>query len=277
MNRYIKLVNFELKRFMKVYLALIVITILAQTAGVILTANEYLGRANKAIYEELVPATQFIEQYGQFSFLNIARTTWFMGPIALSAAALIFYIFMIWYRDWFGKNTFIYRLLMLPTARLNVLLSKATSIFLMVLGLVSVQYILLPFETAIMNWRVPAEFRADLPIQEIIQNFPYLSILLPQSFLEFVLYYGAGFMVITMLFAAILFERSFRWKGILIGVGYVVLSAVVFLTPLLTILFTGEDYLYPLEMLAAEIILGVVVMCFSIWLGNHLLNKKITV
>ena len=83
-----------------------------------------------------MPKETFIEQYGTLSFFDITQSTWFIGPIALCIAMLIIYVFFIWYRDWLGKNTFIYRLLMLPTNRLNIYLAKATTILLFILGLV---------------------------------------------------------------------------------------------------------------------------------------------
>ena len=57
--------------------------------------------------------------------------------LPLCIVALIFYCFIIWYRDWFGKNTFAYRLLMLPTSRLNLYIAKATTILLFILGLLA--------------------------------------------------------------------------------------------------------------------------------------------
>lgn len=276
MNRYLKLVNFELGRFIKVYLVLIAITLIVQVTGIIVKANKYLAQADKAIYEDLMSQSQFIEQYGQMSFSSFAHTLWFMGPIALCAAAIAFYIFLIWYRDWFGKNTFIYRLLMLPTARINVFFAKATSIFLMVLGLVSVQLILLPLESTILKWIVPKDFRADLALSEIVK-FDFLDILFPQSFIEFILYYGAGFIVVSVLFTAILFERSYKWKGILMGIGYTLLSLVIFALPVLLMFLFDQDYLYALELIAVETFLGLVVLAASIWMSDFLLKKKVTV
>src|SRR5699024_11106150 len=98
---------------------------------------------NQAIYEDGMSQASFIEQFGQFSFYDFGMSLWFVGPIALSIVVLLIYVFFIWYRDWFAKNTFIYRLLTLPTARLNVYLSNAPTIFLMVLELVALQLILI--------------------------------------------------------------------------------------------------------------------------------------
>ena len=55
MNRYLKLVNFEFNRFLKLYLVLIGITILSQIIGVIVESRVYLNRANEVIYKDLVP------------------------------------------------------------------------------------------------------------------------------------------------------------------------------------------------------------------------------
>ncbi|MFD2759993.1 hypothetical protein [Lentibacillus juripiscarius] len=272
MNRLTKLVNFELSRFMKIYLVLIAMTVIIQVTGVIVKANKYMSEANTAIYEDMLSRAQFIEQNGQISFMAIARSLWFMAPIAICAAALIFYVFMIWYRDWFGKNTFIYRLLMLPTARLNVYLAKLISIFAMVLGLVSVQLIILPLENSVLKWLVPTDFRSDMTVGQII-NWDYLTMLVPQTFTEFILYYGAGFMALTIVFTAILFERSFKWKGIIAGIGYVAISVVIFILPVLSM----GDYFYPLEILGLEVVMGLIVTTMSIWVGNFLLKRKITV
>src|SRR3954469_20701758 len=167
MNRYLKLVHFEWSRFFKIYLVLIGITVLFQIIAVITEAKTYLNRANDQIYKELIPKAQFIEDYGTFSFFEVTNSVWFLGPIALCIAALIIYVFFIWYRDWLGKNTFSYRLLMLPTARINVYLAKATTILLYVLGLVALQLLLLPIEVQVLKWMVPSEFRSDLSINEI--------------------------------------------------------------------------------------------------------------
>lgn len=279
MNRYLKLVHFELGRFMKIYLVLIAITIVSQIAGVIVKSRSYLSDANEAIYEDLIPMEQFLEQTGPMSMIQINQSIWFMGPIALCIVALLFYCFFIWYRDWLGKNTFIYRLLMLPTARLNVLLAKATAIFLMVLGLVSLQLILLPIESTILKWIVPFDFRMDMAIGEIINTSVngVLQLLIPQSFIQFVINYGIGFMAVFVLFTAILFERSFRWKGVLLGTLYGVLAFTVFLLPMILELFFQINYLYPVELLVVETILGIFVIGVTIWMSNYLLNKKVTV
>lgn len=83
MKRYLKLVNFEFNRFFKLYLVLIGITILSQISGVIIESRAYLNRANELIYKELMPKSEFIEQYGTMSFATISQSPWFFGPIVV--------------------------------------------------------------------------------------------------------------------------------------------------------------------------------------------------
>ncbi|CAM3206422.1 hypothetical protein FITA111629_09870 [Filibacter tadaridae] len=277
MKSYLKLVNFEFNRFAKIFAVLLSITLVVQIAGVIVLSKMYLNTANEKIYEELMPKAEFLSSFGQMSFLSVTRSVWFLGPIALCVAGVGFYIFLIWYRDWFGKNTFIYRLLMLPTTRLNVFYAKITNILLATFGFVAFQLILIPIETTIFRWILPKEFRVDMNVKEIVSSMPEINILFPTSFLGFILYYGAGLMVVSILFTAILFERSFRWKGIFVGVLYSIVAVAVFISPLLLQEFVLDGFFYPLELFALEIVMGLIVLAGSIWMSGFLLKNKITV
>jgi hypothetical protein len=276
MKNYLKLVNFEFNRVAKLFAVLLGITLVAQVIGVIVQSRNYLNMANEKIYEELMPKAQFLAEFGQISFLQIVRSAWFMGPIALCVAGVAFYIFLIWYRDWFGKNTFIYRLLMLPTTRLNIFFAKITNILLMTFGLVAFQLILLPIETTVLKWMVPNEFRNDIGIKEIVSS-PELNMIVPSSVVELILYYGAGLLAVSILFTGILFERSFKWKGIFAGVIYGVASVIVFISPFLLHELVLHGFFYPVELLLLEIIMGLIVLSASIWMSGFLLKKKITV
>lgn len=277
MKNYLKLTNFELGRFMKIYGVLVAIVIVSQIAGVIVLSKRYLATAQEVMYEEGMSQVSFLEIYGDFSFIDVVSSLWFMGPIGLSAAGLIFYVFLIWYRDWFGKNTFIYRLLMLPTNRLNVYLSKVTSIMLMVMGLVGIQLVLLVVENRILKLIVPKVFRTDLDVPTIIKHSQYLQVLIPQTFMEFILYYGIGFMAMVIIFTGILFERSYRWKGIVMGAIYAILACFVFFLPIFVDEMISGGFFYANEVVMLEIVVGTIVIACSIWLSSYLLKNKITV
>lgn len=276
MNRFLKLVNFEFNRFLKVYLVLIGITVFFQVIGVIYESRKYMNQANKAMYENLLSQSEFISSYGKMSFYQFSQTFWFMGPIVLCGVTLLIYVLFIWYRDWLGKNTFSYRLLVLPTARINVYLAKATTIFLLVLGLVALQLVLISVEKQVFQWMVPSDFYMDLSIKDIT-NLYGLNMLYPRTFMDFILFYGAGLAAVCTVFTAILFERSYRLKGIFLGILYCAVSFLVFLAPLLVNEFVLGNYLYPHELFFMEVGAALLVWAGAIWIGNYLMNKKIRV
>ncbi|MRH42499.1 hypothetical protein GH741_07350 [Aquibacillus halophilus] len=277
MKNYLKLVNFEFNRVAKLFVVLLGITFVVQMLGVFFEAKKYLDMANQQIYEEMVPKAQFLQMYGQMSFMEVVRSAWFLAPIALCVAGVAFYIFLIWYRDWVGKNTFIYRLLMLPTTRLNIFYAKITTILVMTFGLVAFQIILLPIEKWIFNGMIPIEFRNDMGLIEVVTSMPELSLIIPNSLLQLVLYYGAGLLAVSILFTGILLERSFKWKGIFAGLLYGAIAVVVFISPLLLQDFVLDGFFYPIELFMIEIVMGLILLVASIWLSGFLLKKKITV
>lgn len=277
MMRYIKLVNFEINRFSKIYISLLLITLVSQLVGVIIGTKSFLNRALDIMLEEKISEAAYVTNYGGIDFTQIANSLWFQGPIALSAVALVFYIFLIWYRDWFGKNTFIYRLLMLPTSRLSIYLSKATAIFLMVLGLIALQIIILPMENALFNSYVPESLlNTEMSTSSIVKMNSVLNLVIPSTFTQFLLSYGIGLMAMSILFTAIMFERSFRIKGIILGLVFTGIASALFLAPVF-IMASESFYFYPNELFGIMTALGIIVTGLSIWLGSWLLKNRVTV
>lgn len=276
MMRYLKLTNFELNRFFKIYVVLIGITLIMQLIGVVFISNNYIGDIEELISEGN-SVEQALREWGIFSFSAITRSFWFSAPISLCVVSLLIYVFFIWYRDWFGKNTFAYRLLMLPTARINVFFAKASAIFLMVLGLISVQLIFLMIENEVMKLIVPSQLREDLTLNEIIYSFDSLRVLYPTSLIQFLIHYGIGLMAVLVTFTGVLFERCFRWKGIILGVAFAGLSFLVLVSPLLIQEFLVENFFYPTEIFILMVVTALIVTSGSIWMSHYLLNKKIRV
>lgn len=278
MNRYLKLVHYELTRFRWIYTSLFVLTLLSQFGGIYLYAHNTMKRINDAMVRESMSDAAYVLKYGTVGFFNYTlNSLWFMAPIALCITALILYVFMIWYRDWLGKNMFIYRLLMLPTSRLNIFLAKVSVIVLLVLGLISFQLLLLPLQSSLYNSLVPSIFRYSMPIFELITNHHLLNILIPQTFVEFVMYYGAGVMGVIIIFTTILMERSYRWKGLFAGIVYGAVACFVFFLPIILSETWFINYFYPMEIVLLEIIAGIIVICASMWLSFFLLKNKVYV
>src|SRR5699024_1468189 len=98
-----------------------------------------------------------------------------------------------------------------------------------------------------------------------------------QTFTQFILHYGTGTIVVSVIFTAILFERSFRWKGVLLGVIYGIVAIGMFISPLILQDVILDGFFYPGEMVLLEIAAGLLVLAGSIWMSNFLLKKKIRV
>lgn len=277
MKNYLKLVNFEFNRCVKLYFSLIGLTIVSQLIAVFVESRNYINQMNEAVYQNKIPKAQFLSETGEMSMFWVANSSWFLLPIIISVTAVLFYSFYIWYVEWMGKNTFIYRLLMLPTTRITVFWSKLTTIALMIFGLVSIQLILLLVESQLLKLLVSSDIRLDLSLQQISEATYYLSLFIPQSFLSFIVYYGTGFVFLFLGFTTILFERSFRFKGIIMGIGFSVVLFLVFLSPIIVDTVLGSNWFYPVELLIAEVIAGLLVIALSSWMSHYLLNKKITV
>ena len=200
----------------------------------------------------------------------------FLGPIALCIAALIIYVFFIWLSRLVRTNTICLSFVNVATARMNICLAEATTILLFVFGLVALQLLLLPVEGQVIKWLVPTEFRSDLSVYEITK-LNYLNLFFPRTFFEFVIYYGAGMIAVLTVFNAILFERSFRLKGIFYGILYCVAVIFIFLTPILVDTYIIQGYFYPIELFIMEVIVSLLILAGTLWIGNYLMKNKIRV
>ncbi|WP_285399868.1 hypothetical protein [Lysinibacillus sp. fls2-241-R2A-57] len=269
MKNYLKLLNFEVNRFFKLYLALIGLIIVSQFIGAIVVSKGYMDRAD----QNQLSMSQYVKDY--FSFNYFFDSEWFLMPIFFSIAMLMIYVFFIWYRDWFGKNTFIYRLLMLPTERITIYFAKLTTIMILVLGLVTLQILLIPIEIQIVNSIIPTELQSHFSLYDI-NSLEMWDWVYPNTFTEFILIYGVGLIFVAVLFTAILIERSYGLKGIFFAIVYGMLSFGVFFAPILVNEFNG-GYFYSLEVLLMVLVMGTIVLGSAIWIANHLLKYKIRV
>ncbi|WP_088069908.1 hypothetical protein [Gottfriedia luciferensis] len=280
MNRFIKLVNFEVNRFSKLYLGLLILTAISQFASLFLVKSKYMKLANDANYASSIKATEaFVSSYGELSFNQVTNHILFIGPIAVCVALMMFYIFIIWYRDYFGKNTFIYRLFMLPTSRMTIYFAKATTILIMVLSLLAFQLILLPIEISVFQNIVPSELLNKLSAVDLLMSNTIFTIILPSSLIDFILFYFVGIGLVFTLFTVILLERSYRWKGIVYGILYGIAIATVLLLPAIIESFiVGNEFsFYPNEVFYMELSLTAIIITISILFSKYLLKNKVSV
>jgi hypothetical protein len=278
MNRFWKLLNWEINRFGKIYVVLLLMTLVLQFVGVITYSLRFMNKVNKIMDDGYLSLSQYVQNFGKITFENYTYNSFiFMAPIALGGVTLLLYVFVIWYKEWFGTNTFIYRLLMLPTSRINVYMAKLTAIILFVLGLVAFQYFILPLQMLTFNAIINNELRDSISIVGMMDRSPYLHYLFPPLFIEFLFYYSLGVTAIIVFFTLILLERSFQFKGILAGAAYGSSMVFLILLPLQITTRWIKNYFYPSEIFLSIVIVMILIAIGSLWFSAFLLNKKVTV
>ncbi|MDF2925977.1 MAG: hypothetical protein K0R57_4891 [Paenibacillaceae bacterium] len=276
MMPFLKLVHYELFRVRKMYLVMLGLTLVVQFAGIFVYAHSYMNRVQSAMKLQGITQLEYAVKYQPASFYQYSlNSIWFMAPIAMGAAIVAIYVFVIWYRDWYAKSIFIYRLMMLPVSRMAVYLAKLTTIMLLTLGLVAFELLILPFQNALFEARLPEVLRIPLTLTEIVANHPLLKILAPAQFIDFILHYSMGLTAVTILFTAIMMERSYRLRGVIAGIIYGSLALAIFLAPV----FFSEMrpyLLYPKELLALELVMVLIILSGSGALSSYLIKNKVT-
>lgn len=216
MKKFIDLLSFEMNRFLKFLVPTFLIVGVIQlfvTFSVISDFKESLEMANLAGgtgSEALV-----------FSIQDITVESLYELSILLIILVFMFYSFFIWYREWLGKNTFIYRLLMLPMNRSYIFLSKAF-VFL-IGGFLSFvfQFGMYALQLFISNQMIPSEYYTALNIHNAQPVFTVIQgVLFPTTGFQFLANYSFAFAALVTLFAAILIERTYGLKGLMVGVVY---------------------------------------------------------
>lgn len=278
MKKFIRLVNFEFERFSKFLFVLLGILVSSQVLGNIAHAYSYMRSVN-----ERMPIMQnnpelVMDAIGPYSVINFTQSFWFEAPIVLCIISLLFYTFFIWYREWLAKNTFAYRLLMLPMNRITLLFAKLTVLILGIFTILAVQLGLLIALDFISSSLVASKFFVSLPITATIEANMLLFTFLPTNGVQFLLTYLVGFACIMVTFTSILIERSFRRRGALLGLFYGGLyGSLMLLSLTINSWFPFQVEFYTSETIQLALGFSILFTLLSYWLSHRLLHNQITI
>ncbi|MGM9927437.1 MAG: hypothetical protein ACI35P_05740 [Bacillus sp. (in: firmicutes)] len=261
MINYLKLVDFEIKRFWKVYVVLLASVIIIQPITVLILVNGERDYIKKNPLEHFHLSTFT----GDLPFFYL--------PIMICIATLTLYLFFTWYREWFGKSTFSIQLLLLPFNRMTVYYAKLTALLFFIFGCIVTQLGSYFIVYAIYKATYPQFADLDNSLVTWINSDSWLTYLIPTSIIDFFLFYGLGIVVVIVLFSVILLERAFRYKGLIVGVIYGIACIILFFVP---------DYisyniisLYEDEILLSRIVISSFITICSLWLSHYLMKKQI--
>ncbi|GAK12639.1 hypothetical protein [Geomicrobium sp. JCM 19039] len=261
---FLRLLFIELNRIRFLFLALVAIVVITQFALTLLLPRYWVGQIESG---EMIPSITF-------TFINVFEHGIYSLSLALPVITIGLYIFIVWYRDWFGQGTFMKRLLMLPSSRMNVFAAKLVTIVLVTLAVVSIYRLVLPLQMGLFEWVLPNSLYGGQiePFYLFHSLNSALAIVYPPTLLDFFVVYGLGITLVCVLFSAILFERSFGFIGLGIGAAYVVAAFMLYgVASHFVVRVNGIELLL--------VMLGVTlgICAVSLFVSRFLLLRKVTV
>lgn len=280
MSEFGKLFHFEVHRFRFVLFGLMAFTAIVQFGVLLWTVLNELAYRRSAAWRSGEAPSSWMFPGDAIAFADVISYTqrWFFIPILISIAVLLIYTFLIWYRDWFGRQTIVYRLLMLPVDRKAIYLAKWAAILTFVFSLVAFQAALLWLERWTFDRIVPQELWAPTHFADAIRANEAMQLLLPRNVDAFLFSYGLGALGVAVAFTAVLLERSYRPAGIAYAIVYAAgCFAAVVLPPAALGLGDPDSMLYPEEIWAATLAIWLLIGVGAVALGFRLLNKKVSV
>ena len=278
MKALLKLINFELDRMSKFLYALMGFTLVSNLIAYTLLPIRFMNQINEYMRINNASIEETIDSFGRFFFYDITESLWLVGPIFMGITGLLFYSIFTWYREWFGKNTFAYRLLLLPTARMNIFFSKLIVVFIGIFTLIATQMLSLAIGYPIVSMIIDPSFMGDISLMQALHMNLAYHYIFPINIWMFLMVNGIGLILLIVLFTFILMERSFGLRGIILGVPYAALALLVVLFPVFIPRILQNHYiLYSSEMVMLEVFAFTLVGIISLATSRYLINHKITV
>jgi len=161
---------------------------------------------------------------------------------------------------------------MVPGGRTPLYFAKLTAFLLFVFGMLAWQLLLVAALQLEYAWLSPEWMKAPSVFTDAMYASRVFQLILPLDFTEFLINYGFGILLVLLAFAGILFERSYRIRGLLIGILYLVLNVVLFIYS--THAFDG--FLYPDEQLAVCLTIFGLEVAAALWISLKLINRKVS-
>ncbi|MDW2885932.1 hypothetical protein [Exiguobacterium artemiae] len=269
MKQYLMLTNEELKRSWKM-----IVSVILAMAGI-----EILTVVGRVIYHERqvreymsyakVSESEAIRTIGKLSFEQ--ASSYFSYIILIGIVLVILYAVQIWYRDWFGESKYIYRILLLPGSRAKIFFAKFTSLALVIISFIGLQWVVIQLSYVIFNWLIKEDYRASsFDISMALKQLYTMNVI----DLFFILL--LSLFIVSVLFMLVLVERSYRKaKGLI----FVILEIAFLLLITVGSVYVIEklDIFLSQEISAIMLAIFVLYFAYTIWKSLRLLKWKISV
>ncbi|GAA0789040.1 ABC-2 transporter permease [Hathewaya limosa] len=270
-NKFWYLLNHEIYKSLKIVIPFFILSFL----GHLLIIKDGITNINseiKMFLDEGKTIKTFLADRGGISLFEIvSKDDRLKMFICLGILVIFLYAIIIWLREWIGNNKTIYTLLTLPISRHKIILSKFSTIFLLGSTYLSLHIGTLFIDNIILKNSISKEVFYDMsPIKAITQRC-YQSDIFPYNITDFNVYILIIITIVFLIFSCVLLERSFRWKGLILGiVSLVGISLLYVLVPEKLYFFTNETAIY-------YIFLSLILIICNYKLNYYLLCNKVHV
>lgn len=274
MNKILTLYNIEFKRIYKLYLALIGILFIGNIGGVVKSLYDSIKKIST---ENNLPMNmEVLKTSIGYDFVNsfTVNDIYIYGTIALGIAVLIclLYSIIIWYRDYYSRSKTIYTLLSLPQQRFNIYLSKLITIVVMIYGIIVLQFLFWYIDLNIVKILAEIKSPGFVNVFKTMMHSTEMPNIVSANLVEFLMVDVVGvILAVTVIFTAVLIERSIKKVGIICGITYIALSIFAYIY----LIILSRTLL--LNLLIVHIACYIFLFSISLIISYYLINKKISV
>lgn len=274
MNRILTLYNIEFKRIYKLYFLLIGTLFIANLAGVMKTLYDSVKRIS--LENNLPMNIDILKTNLGYSFINefTKNDIYVYGSMALGVAILfcLLYATIIWYRDYYSKSKTIYILLSLPQPKFNIYLAKLIMVIVMIYGVIACQFLFWYIDLNIIKILAGISSPNFANVySNMMQSVNQINVVSPYL-LDFLMIDLFGvILAVVVIFTGVLIERSFKKVGVLLGVGYILITIIGY------VFIIGLDSRILGNLLLNHIMYYIVLLMVSILISYRLINKRVYV
>lgn len=261
MNKLIYLYDFDFKRNIKIYLAVII----AICSGLFISMVNSLKDYNYVI-EDILKNKSIENTVGLITFENIIPDSAIVIFI-VGLAICILYSFIIWNRDFYGKNKSIYTLLMLPENRMKIYLGKLLNIISF-----TYMYIISFTATLFVGYKLLAgKMVGDVVSYGFVQDTIYkFGMMIPYNFTDFIV----GYVLFLIATVSFVFNVILRTKSMKNSSG---LSKFLFSMTLifLWLIIVYTTFLFSQNVMLGTMIYSSLMIVLSLFSSRKILKDKI--
>ncbi|WP_170075313.1 hypothetical protein [Paraclostridium dentum] len=274
MNRILTLYNIEFKRIYKLYFLLIGTLLIANLAGVMKTLYDSVKRIS--LENNLPMNIDILKTNLGYSFVNefTKNDIYVYGSMALGVAVLfcLLYATIIWYRDYYSKSKTIYTLLSLPQPRFNIYIAKLIMVIVMIYGVIACQFLFWYIDLNIIKILAGISSPNFANVySNMMQSVNQINVVSPYL-LDFLMIDSFGvILAVVVIFTGVLIERSFKKVGVLLGVGYILITIIGY------VFIIGLDSGILGNLLLNHIMYYILLLMVSILISYRLINKRVCV